>query len=392
MSTSHTDLIETSYIDGSYRRQTLKKARLTIKLIVLSIAIAIGWAALAQVNEITRGDGRVIPLRRMQTIQSLEGGILAELLVQEGDIVDEGQVLVRLDPTRSESAFLATQSEIVALSAEVARLEAEVLERPVLDFGDAPNEAEATELRLFEARRTKLEASLSALEAERDSIRQQIDITSPLTAQGAVSRIDLLQLEQKFAELDGKINETRNVYVQDAYKDLAQRRAKLMSLEQDLVQKRDEFQRTELRSPVAGRVNNIEVTTLGGVIKPGEPIMEITPTDDQLLIETKVLPRDVAFVAPGMPASVKITAYDFSTYGDLRGTVTQISEDTVEEDTAQGPQDFYRVMVRTERSYLERYGEHYAIRPGMLAQVDIESGKRSVLSYLTRPLIKARLR
>jgi adhesin transport system membrane fusion protein len=392
MSTSHTDLIETSYIDGSYRRQTLKKARLTIKLIVLSIAIAIGWAALAQVNEITRGDGRVIPLRRMQTIQSLEGGILAELLVQEGDIVDEGQVLVRLDPTRSESAFLATQSEIVALSAEVARLEAEVLERPVLDFGAEPNEAEATELRLFEARRTKLEASLSALEAERDSIRQQIDITSPLTAQGAVSRIDLLQLEQKFAELDGKINETRNVYVQDAYKDLAQRRAKLMSLEQDLVQKRDEYQRTELRSPVAGRVNNIEVTTLGGVIKPGEPIMEITPTDDQLLIETKVLPRDVAFVAPGMPASVKITAYDFSTYGDLRGTVTQISEDTVEEDTAQGPQDFYRVMVRTERSYLERYGEHYAIRPGMLAQVDIESGKRSVLSYLTRPLIKARLR
>jgi type I secretion membrane fusion protein, HlyD family len=392
MSTSQTDLIETSYIDGSYRRQTLKKARLTIKLIVLSIAIAIGWAALAQVNEITRGDGRVIPLRRMQTIQSLEGGILAELLVHEGDIVEEGQVLVRLDPTRSESAFLATQSESVALSAEVARLEAEVLERPVLDFGADPNEAEATELRLFEARRTKLEASLSALEAERDAIRQQIDITSPLAAQGAVSRIDLLQLEQKIAELEGKISETRNVYVQDAYKDLAQRRAKLMSLQQDLVQKRDEYQRTELRSPVAGRVNNIEVTTLGGVIKPGEPIMEITPTDDQLLIETKVLPRDVAFVAPGMPASVKITAYDFSTYGDLRGTVTQISEDTVEEDTAQGPQDFYRVMVRTERSYLERYGEHYAIRPGMLAQVDIESGKRSVLSYLTRPLIKARLR
>ncbi len=389
---SSSDLLSTSHIDGSYRRQTLRKARLTIKAIVASLIIAISWAAIAQINEITRGDGRVIPVRRMQTIQSLEGGILAELPVQEGDIVEEGQVLARLDPTRSQSAFLAAQSEITALTAEVARLEAEVLEKPVLDFGPNPNEAQATELRLFEARRTKLEASLNALEAERQSIEEQIEITSPLTASGSISRIDLLQLQQKKAELDGKISETRNIYVQDAYKDLAQRRAKLTAMQQELIQKQDEFQRTEIRSPVAGRVNNIDITTLGGVVQPGESIMEITPTDDQLLIETKVLPRDVAFVAPGMPASVKITAYDFSTYGDLRGTVTQISEDTVEEETAQGLQDYYRVMIRTERSYLERFDERYPIRPGMVAQVDIESGKRSVLSYLTRPLLKARLR
>nr|WP_319248833.1 HlyD family type I secretion periplasmic adaptor subunit [uncultured Celeribacter sp.] len=389
---SSSDLMSTSHIDGSYRRQTIKRARLTIQTIVASLIIAITWAALAQINEITRGDGRVIPLRRMQTIQSLEGGILSALNVQEGNIVEKGQVLARLDPTRSQSAFLATQSEITALSAEVARLEAEVLERPELDFGATPNEAEQTELRLFRARRTKLEASLSALEAEHASIQQQIDITSPLAAGGSVSRIDLLQLQQKKAELEGKISETRNLYVQDAYKDLAQRRAKLTALQQDLIQKQDEFQRTEIRSPVAGRVNNIDITTLGGVVQPGEAIMEITPTDDQLMIETKVLPRDVAFVAPGMPASVKITAYDFSTYGDLRGTVTQISEDTVEEDTPQGPKDFYRVMVRTDLSYLERYGEKYHIRPGMVAQVDIESGERSVLSYLTRPLLKARLR
>ena len=316
---SSSDLMSTSHIDGSYRRQTIKRARLTIQTIVASLIIAITWAALAQINEITRGDGRVIPLRRMQTIQSLEGGILSALNVQEGDIVEKGQVLARLDPTRSQSAFLATQSEITALSAEVARLEAEVLERPELDFGATPNDAEQTELRLFRARRTKLEASLSALEAEHASIQQQIDITSPLAAGGSVSRIDLLQLQQKKAELEGKISETRNLYVQDAYKDLAQRRAKLTALQQDLIQKQDEFQRTEIRSPVAGRVNNIDITTLGGVVQPGEAIMEITPTDDQLMIETKVLPRDVAFVAPGMPASVKITAYDFSTYGDLRG-------------------------------------------------------------------------
>lgn len=386
------DFIQASHLDGSYRRQTLRRARMTIQLIVLSLILAILWAHFAQLNEITRGDGRVVPVRRMQTIQSLEGGILSSLAVQEGELVQEGQLLARLDPTRSESAFLATQGEIDALTAEVARLEAEVLEKPELDFGPEPSEAQSTELRLFQARRTKLEASLAALQMEHDTIQEQIDITSPLAEGGSVSKIDLLQLRQKKAELEGKISETRNAYVQDAYKDLAARRAKLTTLEQDLVQKQDEFQRTEIRSPVEGRVNNIDITTLGGVVQPGEPIMEITPTDDQLLLETKVLPRDVAFIAPGMPASVKITAYDFSTYGDLRGTVTQISEDTVEEDTAQGPQDYYRVMVRTELGYLERYGEKFYIRPGMLAQVDIESGKRSVLSYLTRPLLKARLR
>ena len=379
-------------MDGSYRREIIRKSRTLINLIVLSLVAAIIWASIAQINEITRGDGRVVPLRRMQTIQSLEGGILAELLVSEGDIVDEGEVLARLDPTRSEAAFRAASAEITALTAQVARLEAEVLERPALNFGEDANESEQTELRLFNARRTKLEASLKALEAERQSIQEQIDITSPLALSGAVSRIDVLRLEQQRAELEGKISDTRNAYVQDAYKDLAQRRAKLTSLRQDVVSKQDEFMRTEIRSPVAGRVNNIDITTLGGVIQPGEPIMEVTPTDDQLLIETKVLPRDVAFIAPGMEASVKITAYDFSTYGDLRGTVTQISEDTVEEDTPQGPQDFYRVMVRTESNQLERHGEKFSIRPGMLAQVDIESGKRSVLSYLTRPLLKARLR
>ncbi|WP_306154599.1 HlyD family type I secretion periplasmic adaptor subunit [Roseovarius sp. MMSF_3281] len=389
---SSSELMTTSHIDGSYQRQTLKRSRLVIQTVVLSLIIAVVWAAMAEINEITRGDGRVVPLRRLQSIQSLEGGILAELHVSEGDLVKEGQLIARLDPTRSETAFNATQAEITALTAEVRRLEAEVLEQQTLDFGPKPNESEVTELRLFEARRKKLEASLASLKEERGTIESQIEITSPLAAGGSVSKIDLLQLRQQKAELDGKINEVRNAYVQDAYKDLATRRAKLTTLQQDLIQKQDEFQRTEIKSPVAGRVNNIEITTLGGVVQPGEPIMEITPTDDQLLIETKVKPQDVAFVAPGMPASVKITAYDFATYGDLQGEVTQISEDTVEEDTAQGPQDFYRVMVRTETSYLERFGEEFAIRPGMVAQVDIESGKRSILSYLTRPLTRARLR
>lgn len=184
----------------------------------------------------------------------------------------------------------------------------------------------------------------------------------------------------------------RNAYVQDAYSELADTKAKLLSLQQSIVQKQDQLARTDLRSPVAGRVNNVNITTLGGVVQPGESIMEVTPIDDQLLIETKVAPRDVAFIAPGMPASVKITAYDFSVYGDLKGTVEQISDDTVESDSSDGRQSFYKVMVRTDRAYLERQGERFPIRPGMVAEVDIQTGRRSVLSYMIRPLIRAQLR
>lgn len=381
-----------SYVDGSYRRAAMRRAKWTIRLVFLSVAIAVAWAAMAEIDKITRGDGRVVPLRRMQTIQSLEGGILSELPVHEGDIVQKGDVVASLDPTRPRAAFLSTKSEIDALQAEVARLKAEVLEQPSLDFGPTPTETQSTEIRLFAARRTRLEASLVALEDERLAVQQQLDITSPLAASGSVSKIDMLQLRQKLAELDGRINEARNGYVQDAYRDLAERRGRLIPLEHEVVRKEDELRRTVVRSPVEGRINTISITTLGGVVQPGETIMEITPIDDQLMIETKVLPRDVAFIAPNMPASVKITAYDLAVYGDLRGRVTQISEDTVEEDTPSGKQPFYRVMVQTDRSYLERFGEKFPIRPGMLAQVDIESGKQTILSYLIRPLLRARLR
>lgn len=387
------DSYNTSYVDGSFRRAAQRRATWTIRLVALSFIIAIVWAALAEIDQITRGDGRVIPIRRMQTIQSLEGGILGKLLVAEGDLVEEGQTIAVLDPTRSQAAFNATSSEITTLEGEILRLEAEVLEQETLDFGDRElTPSLQTELALFTARRTRLEASMRALYDERDAVDEQISITEPLTAKGSVSKMELLQLKQRRAEIDGRISETRNGYVQDAYRDLAERRAKLATLRAEVVRKQDELERTVVKSPVAGRINNITITTLGGVVQPGEPIMEITPVDDQLMIETKISPRDVAFIAAGMSASVKITAYDYAVYGDLKGTVVQISEDTVEEDTPSGKQDFYRVMIQTEENSLERFGEILPIRPGMVAQVDILSGRQSILSYLLRPLLRAQLR
>jgi len=380
-------------LDGRFRRETLRTARYTVWAIIGVLAIAVIWASLAKINEITRGSGEVIPMRRMQVIQSLEGGILSELLVNEGDIVSEGEILARIDSTKFRSAYRETEAEIAILQAEISRLEAEVLEKEAIEFGsEADDEAQLGEARLFQARRTKLDESIAALGAEQAILNSQIEVTAPLVESGSVSKIELYRLQQQAAALSGKIAEIRNAYVQDAYDDLVDKRARLAARQQVLIQREDQLERTAIRARVSGRVNNVNITTIGGVVQPGETIMEVTPIDDKLLIETKVLPRDVAFVAPGMSASVKITAYDFSVYGDLRGTVTQISEDTVEEDGPTGKQAFYRVMVTTDKNYLEVGEERYPIRPGMIADVDIETGRRSVISYLLRPLLRAQLR
>jgi len=380
-------------LDGRFRRETLRTAKYTVWAIIGVLAIAITWASIAKINEITRGAGEVIPMRRMQVIQSLEGGILSELLVNEGDIVSEGDILARIDSTKFRSAYRETEAEIAILQAEISRLEAEVLEKEVIEFAsEADDEAQLGEARLFQARRTKLDESVAALESEKAILDAQIEVTAPLVESGSVSKIELYRLQQQAAALSGKIAEIRNAYVQDAYDDLVDKRARLAARQQVLIQRKDQWERTAIRARVSGRVNNVNITTIGGVVQPGETIMEVTPIDDKLLIETKVLPRDVAFVAPGMSASVKITAYDFSVYGDLRGTVTQISEDTVEEDGPTGKQAYYRVMVTTDKNYLEVGDERYPIRPGMIADVDIETGRRSVISYLLRPLMRAQLR
>ena len=361
---------------------------------VLVILAFIGWAAWAEIDEVTRGEGRVIPLSRMQTIQSLEGGILAELLVARGERVEPGQPLLRLDDTRFRSAFRETESRIDVLRAAIARLEAEVSEREGVNFPagiDADGELARAERQLFRARRERLREAERSINEEIRIARRQLDLIAPLVKRRSVSEMEALRLEQTIAAHAGRLAELRNGYVQEAYTELSAKQAELAALEQTLLQRRDQLQRTEILSPVHGRINDILVNTVGGVIQPGEAIMEVTPVEDQLLIEARVRPQDVAFVAPGMPASVKITAYDYSIYGDLDGVVEQISEDTIEADTARGKEAFYLVLIRTERAQLERKGEVLPIRPGMVAQVDIQTGKRTLLSYLLKPIIKARL-
>lgn len=385
----HAALLDLS--DGG--RLNRARASRTVWLITGVLILLIGWSAWAQVNETTRGKGRVTPSSRLQSVQSLEGGILTELLVREGDVVHQGQPLARIDSTRFQSAYNETQSQIDTLSAEVGRLEAEVNEKSELTFSERGNEkARQAETKLFNARRARLNKSIGALQEEDHILQQQIAMIRPLVEKQAAPRSQLLQLQQQSAQLHGRIGDLRNQYVQEAYSNMVDKKAKLAELQQSMLQKKDQLNRTLVTAHVAGLVNNVKINSVGGVVQPGETIMEITPIHDQLVVETLVEPKDVAFIAPEMPASVKISAYDYSVYGDLRGKVTQISEDTVKEDTPHGPQECYRVMVTTDRSNLKRNGVELPIRAGMVAEVDIETGRRSILSYLTRPLMKARLR
>ena len=361
---------------------------------LLVIAVFIGWSAWAEVDEVTRGEGQVVPLSRMQTIQSLDGGILAELMVRRGDRVERGQLLVRLDDTQFRSAYLEIASQTAVLRASIARLKAEVLEKSDIDFPetlDPEGELVQSERALFHARRERMREAERSINKEMSLARRQLELVEPLVERRSVSEMESLKLGQTIAGLAGRLAELRNTYVQDAYTELSAKQAEVSSLEQKLMQRRDKLERTNIYSPVRGRVNDILINTEGGVIRPGEPIMEITPIEGQLLIEAKVRPQDVAFVAPGMPASVKITAYDYTIYGDLQGEVEQISEDTIEEETPRGKEAFYEVLIRTEKAYLERNGITLPIRPGMVAQVDIQTGKRTLLSYLLKPIIKARL-
>ncbi|MDV0439046.1 HlyD family efflux transporter periplasmic adaptor subunit [Xanthomonas sacchari] len=363
--------------------------------VLATVALFLGWAVWAELDEVTRGDGRVVPYSRIQKIQSLEGGILDRLLVQEGELVKPGQPLVRLERTHFLTNYQESVNQAQVLHAAIARLEAEVLGKTSIVF-PAQIAGESALLRserdLFDSRRSKLAEGTQAIQHQIGLAQDQLNIVRPLVAKGAVSQVEALKLSQDIATLRGRLGELRNSYFQEAYTELAKRKADLSALEPIVQQRHDQLRRTEILSPVRGRVNTVLINTRGGVIPPGEPIMEIIPVEERLLVEARIKPRDVAFLVPGMQARVKITAYDYTIYGELNGTVEQISADTIEEQTAHGKESFYQVLIRTDGSQLRRNGDTLPIIPGMVAEVDILTGKRSVLNYLLRPLLKARLR
>uniref|UniRef100_UPI003FA7121A HlyD family type I secretion periplasmic adaptor subunit n=1 Tax=Pseudomonas sp. Z003-0.4C(8344-21) TaxID=1855380 RepID=UPI003FA7121A len=380
-----------SYLDGRDERAIAGGAKV-IWGCALMLACFIAWAAWFEVVEVSTGTGKVVPSSREQVIQSMEGGILEQLNVSEGALVERGQILAQLDPVRNQSNVGESAAKYRAALASVNRLQAEVSEKPLTfdpSLQDFPELIRA-ETELFQTRRKGLAETLDGIQSSLKLVRSELAITENLAKIGASSRVEVLRLTRQRSELELKATEARSDYMVRAREDLAKANAEAQMLEAVIRGRTDSLSRLTLRSPVRGIVKDIEVSTIGGVIAPNGQVMQIVPLDEQLLIETRISPRDIAFIHPGQAAKVKITAFDYSIYGSLDGEVVTISPDTIQ-DEAKPEIFYYRVFIRTASDELRnKAGKRFAIVPGMIATVDIRTGEKTVLDYLIKPLNRAR--
>jgi membrane fusion protein, adhesin transport system len=413
--------------DALISRQRTHRAQAIVRAAVLVVVALIVWAALAQVDEVTRGDARVIPSRQLQVVQSLDGGVVVEILVKEGQVVEAGQLLLRVDETRATSGVRESAAQGVALRARTARLRALAEGKPFEPPAAANDEERRTveeERRLYEARLSELSTQLSInrqqlaqrqqelaeMQARRNSAQRGLELaqqeltqTRPLLATGAVSQVDILRLERDVTKNRGeaeqataqiarvqaaigesqrKAQETELIFRSEARRDLAEAMGKLNALNEGAVALADRVEKAQVKSPVRGRVQRLLANTVGGVVQPGKDIVEIVPLDDSLVLEARVAPKDIAFIVPGQAATVKFTAYDFSIYGGLDANVENISPDTVVDERGNA---FYLVRVRTKKA---GFNDRLPIIPGMTAEVDVLTGKKAVLAYLLKPVLK----
>ena len=407
--------------------------RLTIWGVIGFFVFMLLWAHFAIIDEVTKGEGKAIPSSRIQKIQNLEGGIVAQIYVHEGQIVEAGAPLIRLDDTRFASNVGETEAERVSMELRVERLSAEVDDRP-LKITDAarkavPNQV-SNEESLYASRRQQLADEIGGLQQQllqrqqelrefsskqdqyRNSLnllRQEIGMSEPLVAQGAISPVEVLRLKRSEVEtrgmLDGttlaipraqaainevqrKVDETRGKFRSEALAQLNEARTLLSKAQATSKGLEDRVSRTMVTSPVRGIVKQMLVNTVGGVIQPGSDMAEVVPLDDTLLVEAKIRPQDIAFLHPGQEAMIKFTAYDYTIYGGLKGKLETIGADTVMDEEKKNT--FYIIKLRTDRSHLGTDEKPLLIIPGMVASVDIITGKKSILSYLLKPIIKSR--
>lgn len=406
---------------------------LILWLIMVLIGTLLGWAAYFEIDEVARGDGKVIPSSQIQVIQNLEGGILEELLVKEGDIVEKDQILLRINDTRFSSPLRESQSQRGALQAKIARLTAEAEHKEFIilkEILDQDKEFWQSEKSLFLARQQGLQATVnileqqknqksqeirelkskqSQLEKSRNLVQQELKITRPLVKQGIMSEVELLRLERQANDIQGemettrlgipriesaleevkrKIEESAANFRSLAQGELNENKAKLSGLSESNVALEDRVKRTAVRSQVRGTVKQIKVNTAGGVVQPGMDLLEIVPLEDNLLIEAKVRPSDIAFLHSGQSAMIKFTAYDFSIYGGLTAKLEHISADSI---TNEKGEPFFLIRLRTDKNYLGN-AKHLPIIPGMITTVDILTGRKTILDFLMKPLNKIRER
>ena len=370
----------------------LPKVSITIWIIGIGLMVLLIWAWVFKLEEVSNGVGKVVPTSKEQVIQSLEGGILTKLEVKEGDIVQKGQVLAQLDPTRFASNVGESTSLLTSSQATAARLRAEVNGGPLAFPQSVLNEKNLVheETQLYQSRRSNMEDSVAGLKQALTLVQQELRMTEPLVAKGAASEVEVLRLKRQANEMQNQINDVKNQYYVQARQELSKANTDIETQQQVIKGKSDSLNRTLFKAPVRGIVKEIDVMTLGGVIPQNGKLMTIVPLDEQLLIEARISPRDIAFIHPGQEALVKITAYDYAIYGGLKGKVTIISPDTLRDEVKQD-QYYYRVYIRTDSDRLyNKAGKAFSITPGMVSSVDIKTGDKTVIDYLLKPFNKAK--
>ncbi|WOH84458.1 HlyD family type I secretion periplasmic adaptor subunit [Bradyrhizobium sp. BEA-2-5] len=386
--------------------RTPRTSRMLLWTSCALLATFLIWAHFAVLDEVKRGSGRVVPSRQMQVVQSLEGGIVGDILIREGDIVQQGQSLMRIDDTKFASEFGEIRERRAAMAARVARLDAEARGRAEITFPDDLEKmvpaAVATETSVFKMRGQKvaqdidvLNQQVTRLTGSLKLLEREQTLTRRLYEQKVVPEIEMLRLDRQATEMKGQLAEAQSKianitasFRSQADEDLAKSRADLAVLDENIKSAQDRVRRTDLRAPVHGIVNKLNISTIGAVVQPGANLMDIVPLDDTLLVEGRIRPQDIAFIRPDQDAVVKISAYDSSVYGSLKGKVERISADTIVDDKAEKTErqeTFYRVMVRTDKNHLGTEQRPLPIIPGMVTTVEVLTGEKSVLDYIVKP-------
>lgn len=367
----------------------------TVGLLAALLVAFVVWAWFSSVEEVARGQGSVIPSSKEQLIQSLDPGVLAEMLVKEGDIVEKGQVLLKLDNTRSTAIYKEAENKVQALDATAARLRAEAYGVPLKFKPETPQELVQRETAAFQARTRATNDSVQSLRQGKVLIDREIAITEPMVSKGVVSEVEILRLKRQSNELAMQLAERRNKFQADANTELVRVEAELAQSQENMAARADPVNRSAIKAPLRGIVKNIKINTVGGVVNVGQDIMEIVPLEGQLLVEAYIRPQDVAFVSPNAPAVVKLSAYDYAIYGGLDGVVTLISPDTLQDSRRPSElklnpdESFYRVLVKTSSNTLvDKAGKELPIIPGMIATVDIKTGEKTVFQYLVKPITR----
>ena len=362
-------------------------------LLALGLGLFIAWAANFEIDQGVRAQGQIISNARTQIIQAVDGGVLSELRVVEGQQVKLGEVLAVLEKNRAEAGFEESRDKVASLSIAMTRARAEArMQAPVFgpEFKAYP-EFLLAQKTLYQQRKRTLDEDISATTQSLAMANEELNMTETLLKDGDVSKLEALRAKRQVTELEARISAARNKYRQDASAEAAKIEEDLASVNSKLSERKDVLQHTQLNAPVAGVVKFLKITTIGGVLRGGDELMQIAPTDEDLIIEAKVNPSDVGQLSVGLPVSVKVDAFDYSVYGMLNGDLIYISPDTLSETGQSGQtQTFYRVKIHLPRKQAQNpKARDIVVKPGMTVSIDIKTGKRSVLSYLAKPVIKA---